>query len=99
MTATPSTAILVGTENLADVSQFAQLKESVRVYALGISYFLRTICPPSLENIQIHQSCLQNLWIDSQRHRVIGNWLTAPPLENVSKYKVTLRTGDSAPLV
>ena len=62
-------------------------RESVRVYALGISCFLRTICPPSLENIQIHQSCLQNLWIDSQRHRVIGNWLTAPPLENVGGIK------------
>ena len=86
MTATPSTAILVGTGNLADVSQFAQLKERVFEYMpWEFFYFLRTISPPSLENIQIHQSCLQNLWIDSQRHRVIGNWLTAPLLENVKQ--------------
>ena len=85
MTATPSTAILAGTGNLADVSQFAQLKERVFEYMpWEFFYFLRTISLPSLENIQIHQSCLQNLWIDSQRHRVIGN---CTPLENVGGIK------------
>ena len=85
MTATPSTAILAGTGNLADVSQFAQLKERVFEYMpWEFFYFLRTISLPSLENIQIHQSCLQNLWTDSQRHRVIGN---CTPLENVGGIK------------
>jgi hypothetical protein len=40
MTTTPSTAIVVGTGNFADVSQFAQLKERVFEYMpWGISTF------------------------------------------------------------
>jgi hypothetical protein len=57
-------------EVISGVSQFGTV-ESVQLYATVIFHFLRTISPPSLEHIQIHQSSSPNMWIGSQRP---SNW-------------------------